>query len=446
MRTRRILPLPRSRLRSGTASVGECGLEEGPYDNASAILASGVSGDEYDEDEDDESFVAFSSSVADDGVGGGEWVESSVNTKKRKVPTPAVAHGFVSESFGSGGGAMAAPGGRLRRVSYPMRNSKTRDVRRARRLASLNIDSSVAEVDSPEASFNAVDTRQGGGGGGAVFEIEPPTGSFQFTCESDTGKAYSARASVEVVDAAARTSVHPSEASVHHGEAGPATAHLEREPAAQPRRPVLSAKARQELLRRNHLRRVGVDELNNGGWVCQICEYEALFGSLPEMLMQRVSQRERRERRAAQERRRLLEKAKAKARKNSGRAGKKQGSDSYSSASHHMHGDGTSVKSHARTRRGTIHDHEGIHSDDDDEGDDQQCPDCGALHLSHHGAYGHDYYDDEDDVVDEDEIEDDEYDYEHAEYGDEDGESDELDCECRCCHCHRRLHRSQEGG
>ena len=50
-------------------------------------------------------------------------------------------------------------------------------------------------------------------------------------------------------------------------------------------------------------------------WICQFCEYESIFGSPPEALVQLYEVKDRRERRRLAEKRRLLEKAKMKGRK-----------------------------------------------------------------------------------------------------------------------------------
>lgn len=55
-------------------------------------------------------------------------------------------------------------------------------------------------------------------------------------------------------------------------------------------------------------------------WICEFCEYEAIFGQPPSALIRKYELRDRRERKQAAERQRLLEKAKMKSRK-----GKKSG-------------------------------------------------------------------------------------------------------------------------
>ena len=65
-------------------------------------------------------------------------------------------------------------------------------------------------------------------------------------------------------------------------------------------------------------------------WICEYCEYEAIFGGPPEALMRQYEIKDRRERRRLAEKRRLLEKAKMKGRK--GKKGNKSGKGANSGA------------------------------------------------------------------------------------------------------------------
>lgn len=51
-------------------------------------------------------------------------------------------------------------------------------------------------------------------------------------------------------------------------------------------------------------------------WICEFCEYEDIFGVPPVALIRQYEIKDRQERKRAAERRRLLEKARAKGRKN----------------------------------------------------------------------------------------------------------------------------------
>ncbi|KAK4892829.1 hypothetical protein LTR27_008743 [Elasticomyces elasticus] len=62
-------------------------------------------------------------------------------------------------------------------------------------------------------------------------------------------------------------------------------------------------------------------------WICEFCEYEDIFGTPPLALIRSYEVKDRKERKAKAERRRLLEKAKMKGRKGKGKGGKKGGKD-----------------------------------------------------------------------------------------------------------------------
>ncbi|QPH18657.1 hypothetical protein C2857_003733 [Epichloe festucae Fl1] len=72
-------------------------------------------------------------------------------------------------------------------------------------------------------------------------------------------------------------------------------------------------------------------------WICEFCEYERIFGKPPRVLTRVYEIKDRRQRQEEAERKRLLEKAKAKSRKSkkSGKASNKGGSSGQSRDEHH---------------------------------------------------------------------------------------------------------------
>ena len=67
-------------------------------------------------------------------------------------------------------------------------------------------------------------------------------------------------------------------------------------------------------------------------WICEFCEYEAIFGQPPHALIRQYEIKDRKERRRLAEKRRLLEKAKLK-----GRKGKKQTKNAAKAANNAAH-------------------------------------------------------------------------------------------------------------
>jgi hypothetical protein len=65
-------------------------------------------------------------------------------------------------------------------------------------------------------------------------------------------------------------------------------------------------------------------------WICEFCEYEAIFGSPPKALIRQYESKDRKERKRMAERRRLLEKAKMKGRK--GKKGNKKNNNANNQA------------------------------------------------------------------------------------------------------------------
>ena len=94
-------------------------------------------------------------------------------------------------------------------------------------------------------------------------------------------------------------------------------------PPPKPRRNLTREYAFQELNRRkqqqyqNYLHRSKVnDKKDDDFWICELCEYEAIYGVPPYAMIRRYEIKDRQERKKAAEKQRLLEKAKMKGRKN----------------------------------------------------------------------------------------------------------------------------------
>lgn len=90
----------------------------------------------------------------------------------------------------------------------------------------------------------------------------------------------------------------------------------------------------------------------NDMWICEFCEYEAIFGTRPEALIRSYEIKDRAEQKRMEEKRRLLEKARMRGRR--GKKGKKgKGGNSTTNAvsdpnqgkhGHNQHGDGMELQ------------------------------------------------------------------------------------------------------
>lgn len=180
----------------------------------------------------------------------------------------------------------------------------------------------------------------------------PEKNQFTFTCASDAAKgmtwpgypypgpngAYQnnpLRGADGTYDAYNSTQVSQ-DGQVAPGQANPAVAHANATSMAQPpnktRRPLskqYAMAARERRLRQNYTN-FHHPPKEEDVWICEYCEYEAIFGRPPEALMRQYEIKDRRERRRLAEKRRLLEKAKMKGRK--GKKGNKNGKGANSGA------------------------------------------------------------------------------------------------------------------
>ncbi|KKY19231.1 hypothetical protein UCRPC4_g04605 [Phaeomoniella chlamydospora] len=169
----------------------------------------------------------------------------------------------------------------------------------------------------------------------------PPTNSqFTFTYESDNTKGitfpeqslysagYAQRAASMPSPTASnqRYSAQGTQTSPNTAAPGPAqTQGLHGTPnttqGKKPRRrrgDIYALQARQRKLQQEYANLHHPPSLEEM-WICEFCEYESIFGELPHALIRQYEIKDRKERRKAAEKRRLLEKAKMK-----GRKGKKQ--------------------------------------------------------------------------------------------------------------------------
>lgn len=146
-------------------------------------------------------------------------------------------------------------------------------------------------------------------------------------------------------------------------------------------------------------------------WICEFCEYEAIYGSPPVALIRQYEIKDRKARKALEERRRMLEKVKQKGRKN-----KKNAKAAHQKIAH---------QAAEFQKREFLRNTGGLPGHPDSEqvasGNVQGMP---PRHLQGDAAYDDDYYDpDRFDVPDD---EDDEYlEDDDADYYDDDGLQDD---------------------
>ena len=305
-----------------------------------------------------------------------EWSENTNNKKKRKIPTPANPGGSSGGNGGGGGGGgshsspgflptSSTPTPRNRWKSSgpsqrsPLSTISTGNQGSLRRTGRRYPSSPSVETftkrppDRRSSSSDPVTPSKGSRrNGGAVGGVgSPKQTQFTFVCESpvSTSLAFSS-ASYKSTNSntPGDGSGYPKPMHTVGTQTSPSISNTNANYPPAPQQPKKkSGQARSATSRRDYaLQRRRRQEAAGGGngngeiWICEFCEYESIFGEAPEALMRQYEIKDRKERRRLAEKRRLLEKAKQKGKKNSSKNGpSKKGS--YGNGVHHGINSGT---------------------------------------------------------------------------------------------------------
>ncbi|CUS08384.1 unnamed protein product [Tuber aestivum] len=303
-----------------------------------------------------------------------EWSENTNNKKKRKIPTPANPGGSSGGSGGGNGGSHSSPG--FSPTSTPTTRSRWKSSGSSQRspLSAISTGSqgSLRRVGRCYPSSPSVETftkRLPDGRPSSGDPVTPSKGSrrsasvvagvgppkqtqFTFICESPVS------ASLAFSSAGNRStnaippgdsSGHPKSMNTVGTQTSPSISNTNASYPPAPQQPKKksgqvrsAATSRRDyaLLRRRRQEALGGGNSNGEVWICEFCEYESIFGEAPEALMRQYEIKDRKERRKLAEKRRLLERAKQKGKKNSGKNGssKKGG---YNNGVHHGINSGT---------------------------------------------------------------------------------------------------------
>ncbi|KAF3940399.1 hypothetical protein ABW19_dt0203325 [Dactylella cylindrospora] len=287
--------------------------------------------------------------------GGYDWSENTNNKKKRKIPTPAhpsggsnglstTNHNYATQYSQASGGTSTHSTPRRYRSAGTQRsplstlsggsNGAMRRVKRFPGTGSAGVGTNPdpsrkspgpggtdEAPDSPDKE-NRID-KSG---------INAPTSPFTFKCDSPVSAnlAYS----------------HPPPGVNGNYQRSMSTVGTQTSPNmsgsnSYPPQPKKKSAAR-EAARRQYLQQQRLRQRQASGnkgeiWICEFCEYEAIFGQPPEALMRQYDIRDRRERRERKEaenrRRRAEERLQRKGRKTSGKNNKKQHNHNINSQS-----------------------------------------------------------------------------------------------------------------
>lgn len=304
-----------------------------------------------------------------------EWSENTNNKKKRKIPTPANPGGSSGGNGGGGGGSHSSPGFSPTSSTPTPRNrwkSSGPSQRSPLSTISTGNQGSLRRAGRRYPSSPSVETptkRPPDGRSPSSDPVTPSKGSrrnagvvagagspkqtqFTFVCESpvSTSLAFSS-ASYKSTNAntPGDGSGYPKSMHTVGTQTSPSISNTNANHPPAPEQPKKksgqarsAATSRRDyaLQRRRRQEAVGGGNGNGEIWICEFCEYESIFGEAPEALMRQYEIKDRKERRKLAEKRRLLEKAKQKGKKNSGKNGpSKKGS--YSNGVHHGINSGT---------------------------------------------------------------------------------------------------------
>ncbi|KAI5856253.1 hypothetical protein BZA05DRAFT_196751 [Tricharina praecox] len=299
------------------------------------------------------------------GVGGGgtadpyEWTENTNNKKKRKIPT----HTNPGGSTGAGGGGAGCGGTHASPGFSPTSTPKSRwksngsSLQRSP-LAATGGATTVTALRRPARRHPSTDKFAGLVAGKQKEEPVTPTkgkrrrdgGTADSGFPKQTQFTFTYDSPVSMPFASSSTTSPPSAGTTAGGASAPArsmhTVGTQTSPGMsnssyQPQPPAPAKKktpkpSRRELFQQAQRRRrqEALSHNNNNGeiWICEFCEYESIFGEPPEALMRQYEIKDRKERRRLAEKRRLLEKAKQKGKKNASKNAGKKGANNHASA------------------------------------------------------------------------------------------------------------------
>ncbi|KAF8463839.1 hypothetical protein BDZ91DRAFT_293088 [Kalaharituber pfeilii] len=284
-----------------------------------------------------------------------DWVENTNNKKKRKIPSPANpsaalgnVNGTGSTSIGSQSAGFSPTGsgatprsrwkssGAIQRSPLSISSANIRRTPRRYPVSPLEARRPGIRLFPQTGSEDTQSTSSSQNENNAVLSDKSgisPIHQSQFTFEHMTPASTSL----------ARQATFPS--SVREYPKTMSTVGTQTSPSMSatnvyPPTPTPSKKKisrgtkqlQQQRQRRAGIGAYGITPNPNGEiWICEFCEYEAIFGEKPEALMRQYDIKERRERRRLREKQRLLDKAKQKSKKNQSKSAKK------SSAAHPQH-------------------------------------------------------------------------------------------------------------
>lgn len=295
-----------------------------------------------------------------------EWSENTNNKKKRKIPTPANPGGSTGSNGAGGSGSQSSPGFSPTSASTPRNRWKSSSSTQRSPLSAISstnhaflrrnfrrypsspsTDSFSKRLTNGKSTVNEPTTppKKTPHDDSDLSGLPPPKQTqFTFVCDSPVSaslafstpshNAASAARDPSADRAGYQKAMHTigtqTSPSMSNNPTYPLTPQQTKKKSSSPR---TTSSRRDYALQQQRRRRQ--EAMGGGGnhgeiWICEFCEYESIFGEAPEALMRQYEIKDRKERRRLAEKRRLLEKAKQKGKKNPGKnSGKKGGGGAH---------------------------------------------------------------------------------------------------------------------
>ncbi|RGP77920.1 hypothetical protein FLONG3_3989 [Fusarium longipes] len=256
---------------------------------------------------------------------GYDLFENTNNNKKRKIPSAgdAILNGTQGLNSEMGSIAISTVRGLDERIN--LHNLNGRQVvltRKSDQEGSGIISSAIANAEKlrPQVQDNTSLLHQHS----AVTKSTPASTQFTFTCESQVPGTiqWPGHANKHSMPTHGGTGSLPPGGIAHHDGSSVAASRGSGSSRQDSKRRLdrsLDRAARHRRQIATEARRRNLDNTTHD-WICEFCEYESIFGEPPRALIRAYEIKDRKRRQEEADRKRLLEKAKAKSRK-----GKKSG-------------------------------------------------------------------------------------------------------------------------
>ncbi|KAJ4140042.1 hypothetical protein NW768_001394 [Fusarium equiseti] len=258
---------------------------------------------------------------------GYDLLENTNNKKKRKIPSAGDAMLNGTQSLNNEIGSLAISAGTGHSPTHEVHNDRPSPI--SKQEGGI-ISNAIANAEKlhPLGQENVSLLLQHS----AATKSAPASTQFTFTCDSQVpgnNIQWPGHASKHNMPTQAGPGYLPPGSVIHHDGSSIAASRgsgSSRQDSKRRLERSLERAARRRRQAATEARRANPESASNG-WICEFCEYESIFGEPPRALVRTYEIKDRKRRQEEADRKRLLEKAKAKSRK--GRKGGKASSKDH---------------------------------------------------------------------------------------------------------------------